>query len=97
MCRERLLYSATDKGRYGTLGQIGPLSMHDVLGAEDFAPAEANIELDRMCGPIWTFGCCSTNFGTDGCQTIYRYGPKEVQCPFIGNTSMNVQWDSTRV
>lgn len=65
MCRERLLYSATDKGRYGTLGQIGPLSMHDVLGTEDFAPAEANIELDRMCGPIWTFGCSSTNFGTD--------------------------------
>lgn len=39
--------------------------MHDAFGAEDFVLAEANMEVDRKCGPIWAFGCSSTNLVAD--------------------------------
>lgn len=52
MCREKRVCSATDKGRHGSLGPTGLLSMHDALRVEDFVPAEANIELDKICGPM---------------------------------------------
>lgn len=36
LCHKRLVCSAADKDRHGALCQIGLLSLHDALGAEDF-------------------------------------------------------------
>lgn len=47
------------------MGQIRRLSMHDALGAEDFVPADANVELDRICGPMWALRCPSAIFRAD--------------------------------
>lgn len=49
---------ATKKGRDGAWCQIqiGLLSMYNVLGAENFIPVEAHMELDRACGSSWAIG-----------------------------------------
>lgn len=47
LCREMQVCLVTNKGRSGVLRQMGLLSMHDVLGAENFALVERNIKLDR--------------------------------------------------
>lgn len=39
--------------------------MHNTLGAKHFVPAEANMEVDRMCGSIWAFGCFFAIFEID--------------------------------
>lgn len=52
MCCGRQICSAANKDMYEALAQIRPVSIHGIVGAKNFVPVDANIELSRICGQM---------------------------------------------
>lgn len=67
--------------------------MYDVLRAEDFVPAEANMELDRTCKPIWVVRCSSANFMANTVAGPFVDMSYKEFSVFMRNAGMYVYWD----
>lgn len=73
------------------------MNIYSAVGLKFFELAEANMDFERICGPIGSLVCLFTNFGANTNVSPFADAACKEFSAFMRNTAMDVQEDFTQV